>query len=346
MFYFSSNTRIDGYQEISSIDVNDLKEWWKVLLLVFSNLFAIFPIIYAYIMGYYLWGTSIFVAMLVSMGYHLCQTTDFCIFGMNLNTWQETDHITAATILAMSILILFLYRPIKNKNKYGEDNGIISNKYGNLSPDQKLSFDKNLRLRDKTKICFNCRGVDPIMIYDWQSEVIVFIYIFVIVITINALPLTTQSFLIVIIFGLLYALLKIVVFEEGDPSYLKERFHLPSLIIGIVFIIISLIFYFIDGYILYWLFHPLWHLFSFIGFLFFVIGISKDLDGWFNFNDILRFLLKRTKSCLTICCCCKFRKKKKESLLPLTRKDVDNDGIIYKKKDLIFVNSNNILIQY
>ena len=325
MINLNSNNLIDGYAQIHNIDVENLKEWWKVLLLVLSNLFAIFPIIYAYIMGYYLWGTCVFIAMIVSMAYHLCQTTNFCMFGMPLSTWQELDHVTAGSILALSILILILYRPINNK-KYIKNN--MNNKLG---PDPYLSYENNLRRRDKSKICFDCRGVNPIMIYDWQSECFVLIYIYVIFLTINALPLTTQSFVIIVVFGLLCALFKIVILEEGDPSYLKNRFHLPSLITGIVLIVISLIFYFIDGYMLYWLFHSFWHDFSFIGFLFYIIGISKDLNGWFNFVDILRFLWRKIKFFLEICRCCKFKKKGKYDL-PYTIKEDD-----YHIKDRPFI---------
>jgi hypothetical protein len=246
--------------------------------------------------------------MLVSMGYHLCQTTTFCIFGMPLYKWQETDHITAGSILAFSILIFFLYRPVKRKRILFDDDDY------KLGPKASLAYDPILRTKDRVKTCFEYRGVNSVMMYDWQSEFFILSYIYVIIIAITALPLTMQSFVIIISYGVLCALLKIVLFEEGDPPGLKDRFHLPSLITGLVLIAISLVFYFIDGYLLYWLFHPLWHIFSFVGFLFFLIGISKNLNGWFGFLSILKFLWKRTKNFLMICgccTCCNYKKKVK-----------------------------------
>lgn len=311
------SSEIDGYSHISHIDVANLREWWKVLILVFSNLFAIPAIIYGFIMGFYVWGMSILIAMLISMGYHLCQTTDFCIFGMSLYTWQETDHISAASILGMSILLFFLYRPHRKK-KY------ISS--SNMGPESSLEYDNILNKKDKAKICFNCRGVDPVMAYDWQSVSVIYLYIFIIIVTILTLPLTTQSFVIVIIFGVLAALFKILVIEEGDPSYLEKRFHLPSLITGIVLIVISLVFYFIDGYMIYWLFHGLWHVFSFVGFLFLLMGVSKDLPGWFNFIDVLKYLWKKIKLFFMIMCCCKCRKKKDNNKLPLDIYEIPDEN--------------------
>src|SRR6185436_17474083 len=103
--------KIDGYSHIMSIDVASLHVWWKALFLVLSNLFAIPAIIVGFRLGFYLWGSAIFVSMLISMAYHLCQTTDYCLFGMTLDDWQKTDHTSAGSLLAMAIILFYIYRP-------------------------------------------------------------------------------------------------------------------------------------------------------------------------------------------------------------------------------------------
>lgn len=317
--------KIDGYFQILTIDIQSLQVWWKALLLILSNIFAIPAIIVGIIFGYYLWSASMFIAMIISIGYHLCQTTNFCIFGMVLDDWQKTDHTTAASILALSIFLLYIYRPIKNfhhnkkkyyhlnnNNNYNDDDNpeiIIHNHNCNLETLNKLEYDHILKDEDRIKICFKCRGTNPQLLYDWQSVILLYIYIFFIIVVINAYPLTTQSFVLVIVFGITFALLKILVIEEGNPIYLKNRFHFPSLITGIILIIISLIFYFFDNYYIYWALHSLWHVFSDIGLMFILIGTSKDLIQWFTFLDILKFLWKKTKNyCQIFNCCCKVKK--------------------------------------
>lgn len=320
MLSFKIDNKIDGYSHIMSIDVASLQVWWKAIILVFSNLAAIPAIIVGFKLGQYLFSSAIFVSMLISMAYHLCQTTEYCLFGMTLDDWQKTDHTSAGTLLAFVIILFYIYRPkihvhYKIKDYHYLNDITIDNHYNNhhhhnndnkkqhhLGPRPHLDYDDNLNKSDKKKICFKCRGINPQMLYDWQSVVLVYFYIFLIIVTINAIPLTTQSFLIIINFGVIIALLKILVIEEGDPKYLNHRFHRSSLITGIVLVVISLIFYFIDGYLDYWLFHSLWHLFSYIGFLFIILGTSYDIDGWFSFVDILKFLWNKTK-------CCKFKKK-------------------------------------
>ena len=369
--YGSSQNNIDGYAKISTIDVASLHVWWKALLLICSNFFGIFAIIYSISLGLYLYGASVLVSVVISIAYHICQTTDYCPFFLSLDIWQKTDHTSAGSILAVSLMLFYLYRPNRNfnnliksnqqknqsnklkkleqrspqtsqfitpfhfrrdkTNNYNNNNNRqnTNNYYSGESiinfnteitikeeeeEDEKikkhhyhlgflrgLEYDKRINHDDKHKICFRCRGVDPKMLYDWQSVFILYIYIFVIIVTINAIPLTLQSFVIIIVVGLVFGLIKILVIEEGDPNYLKNRFHIPSLVTGIILVILSLIFYFIDGYTAYWLFHSLWHLFNFIGLFFLVMGVTKDVPGWYSFLDILKYIGRKMKTC-----CCLF----------------------------------------
>lgn len=295
----NSKTVVDGYVSIHSIDVASLRVWWKALLLVLSNFLAIPAVIYGYALGFYIWASAILIAMIISIFYHLCQTTDFCLFGMTLNDWQITDHRSAGSILAISILLFFLYRPIPPKRIYDEYN---PKTFGSPS---ELEYDDLLSNKDKNKVCFRCRGVNPHMVYDWQSTVILYFYIFVIILATTALPLTMQSFVIIIVFGVIMAFIKIVIIEEGNPDYLNHRFYFPALFFGLILIIISLAFYFIDSYYAYEYFHSLWHVFSNIGLLFVLIGTSWDVIGWFNIRMILSYgWIKTKKFFKSICCCC------------------------------------------
>lgn len=303
MISVAQKTVIDGYVSIHNIDLASLNNWWSALLLVFSNFFAIPAIIIGYIFGFYLWATIFLIAMLISIFYHLCQTTNYCLFGMSLDDWQITDHRSAGSILAMSILLFYLYRPLKNHYKQHVDYRKI------LIPENELEYDNNLKKSDKEKICFKCRGVNPHMLYDWQSVVIVIFYIFVIILATTAIPLTMQSWVIVIIFGVIIGGIKVVAFEEGNPNYLKERFHLPSLIFGLILVLISLVFYFIDSYYNYTIFHSLWHVFSNIGLYFVFKGTTYDLKLWFDTQTFFKNIGYRLKLFITAfkyypCCCC------------------------------------------
>lgn len=179
-------------------------------------------------------------------------------------------------------------------------------------PDSKLVFQNSLyhdeayTENDRKKTCFECRGINTVMVYDWQSIFVTYVYLFVVFMTIEILPLTLQSFVIIIVFGVLVALLKIVIIEEGDPSYLNERYDATCLFIGFALVVISLAFYFIDGYMDYWIFHSLWHIFSFIGFAFIVIGVTRDLRPIEKTSKLIRSWIKQKPSSTydkEKCCC-------------------------------------------
>ena len=91
-----------------------------------------------------------------------------------------------------------------------------------------------------------------------------------------------QAFIIDILFGLSLIFLKIVVIDEGRPTNMMQRVSAPDLIVGIILLTISLIFYVSDTWYYYWILHSLWHLFSFIGAYFFLIGLSKNTKFWYS----------------------------------------------------------------
>lgn len=346
--------RTDGFVNIATIDIASLHVWWKALILILSNLAAIPAIIISIVLGFYVWSYAILISMVVSIMYHLCQTTDYCIFEMPLDSWQRIDHITASFMLAMSILLFYIYRPgkkpkaipkqIKTKNLNYNDFllDIIEpdkkKRKKKLGPRDGLYFDDSLSSNDKNKICFGCRGLNPQQVYDWQSIFLIFTYIFVIIITIQAIPLTTQSFLIILIFGIIFALIKIFIIEEGNPEYLKNRFHFPNLIAGTVLVIFGLIFYFIDAYIEYWLFHSLWHFFVYIGVLYVFIGTTYDIPGWFDSKDIFIFIWQKIKFLFKIfncfCSCCK-NKKTKIKYYPHHKEEEEEDDDYFRRKTII-----------
>jgi hypothetical protein len=355
--------RIDGFVNIHTIDVASLHVWWKALLLIISNLAAIPAIAVSIVLGFYVWAYAIFISMFVSIFYHLCQTTDYCIFEMPLDSWQRIDHITASFMLAMSILLFYIYRPgkktkaltkqIKTKNLNYNDFLLDmvepdkKKRKKKLGPKDNLYFDDSLSSKDKNKICFGCRGLNPHMVFDWQSIFLIFTYIFVIIITIQAIPLTTQSFLIILIFGIIFSLVKIFIIEEGNPEYLHNRFHFPNLIAGTVLVIFGLIFYFIDAYIEYWLFHSFWHFFVYIGVLYVFIGTTYDIPGWFDSKDIFIFLWQKIKFLFQIfncfCSCCKTKKTKIKYMPNYHEEEEIDDEDYYRRKTILKSKKNNVV---
>jgi len=345
------HTNQDGYSLISNIDVESLHHWWKALLLISSNLFAIPAIIISIILGGYLWSYSLLISMIVSIFYHLCQCTDYCVFITNLDSYQKIDHSSAGIILAMSLLLFYIYRPskkhkyyYKTKLKYNNIDYLLheehKRKHIRLGPKNSLYYDEDLPPNAKNKVCFGCRGRNPIMVYDWQSLFIVITYIFVVIFTIYAIPLTTQSFLIIILFGVLVALIKIFVIEEGNPEYLENRFDFKNLLVGVILIIFSLIFYFIDAYMAYYAFHSLWHMFFNIGAFFLFIGTTKDLDGWLDSKDIFIYLWRKIKN-LFNCCHCGCCKKKKRKIIQPTISSDDDEEEEDNDTTIIFHNNDN-----
>lgn len=109
-----------------------------------------------------------------------------------------------------------------------------------------------------------------------------YISIFIVFIAALAHPFSMQAFVIAIVFGLCAVFFKIVVIDEGDPVDMYHRLSLPDFTLGIVLMVASLVFYMLDVYWEYGITHALWHVFSFLGAYFLVIGLSRHVDNWYS----------------------------------------------------------------
>ena len=75
-----------------SDDISEsLQTWYYALALISSNFFAIPLFIYCHKHAIFLLAVATFVAMILSLLYHTCQTLDIC-FGMHLSTLTLCDH--------------------------------------------------------------------------------------------------------------------------------------------------------------------------------------------------------------------------------------------------------------
>lgn len=118
--------------------------------------------------------------------------------------------------------------------------------------------------------------------------------IYIVIIAAIAHPFSFQAFIIAISFGFAAIFHKIVIIDEGIPIGFYGRISLPDLLVGVFLIAISLIFYMIDIWYYYGITHSLWHIFSFMGSYFFVIGLSKNAPRWYSPID---YVYKKTLIC-------------------------------------------------
>lgn len=105
---------------------------------------------------------------------------------------------------------------------------------------------------------------------------------YIVLLAVIAHPFGMQAFVIAITFGLLLLLVKVTIIDEGIPLNMYHRIYIPDLVIGLIMVLISLVFYMLDIYWEYGITHSLWHIFSFLGIYFMIIGLSKNVDGWYS----------------------------------------------------------------
>lgn len=264
--------------------------WYIVVLLVFSNLTYWFPVVQAYRYGkrapdggyfYFFVGSVIFVAMLVSIFYHLCQTTGYC-FLQTLTFWTISDHISAPVMMAM--LILFIVTPLAtyralqlNERRMKRLMRSLRDHSGDPSP---FSADAMARWREQQqrhRHLWHERATTRDQLTEAWTATVTYVYIFVVVLATLSHNFSIQSFLIALAFGLAAVFFKLVVLEEGDPRDLRERLSLPDLVVGVLLIAVGIVFFVLDSYVLYWLMHSLWHFFGGLGAGFYLAGLSAHI---------------------------------------------------------------------
>lgn len=106
--------------------------------------------------------------------------------------------------------------------------------------------------------------------------------IFVAIIAALAHPFSMQAFIILILFNMATIFFKIAVIEQGVPVNMYGRLYLPDLLLGILMIAVSLVFYILDCFWAYAYTHSLWHILSFLGAYFVVVGLSRNVEGWYS----------------------------------------------------------------
>lgn len=240
----------------------ELHQWYIAFFLIGTNLAAIIGSVYLYAVG--LTGEMVALAFscVVSMFYHTCQTTTVC-FHLGLERWTISDHFTAPLLLAAIA--------IATVNSYSIDAVM-------------------LRFRQAWEVGLD--GVvkgefpevfarDAALNFKWTAG-ITWAYIIIVFLSTICHPYSMQHNLIVIAFGLCVILIKIVVIDNGNPENIQRRISVPDLIVGLVLIAISLVYFVLDGFFYYWQFHSLWHTFSYIGVYFYAAGITKGLPGAYS----------------------------------------------------------------
>lgn len=129
-------------------------------------------------------------------------------------------------------------------------------------------------------------------VYSMYSSVLV------VVLAALAHHFSLQAFIISFAYGLCLIFFKVVVIDEGDALNMYERVSTPDLIVGVVLILLSLVFYMLDIYVAYTITHSLWHCFSFLGSYFLTIGLTRHIDHWVSptlylYNKMLHKCLHR-----------------------------------------------------
>lgn len=274
---------------VKAAELQALRVWYAQLCLIFSNFFFWPPIILAYKFGrralaaayiYFFLGASILVAMIISVFYHVCQTTGYC-FLQNLVYWTIADHISAPSMMAM--LILFIVNPVTTSRMIQMSETRLrrmihslrdhSGQQGLYDGDRLAAWHEEHHRKPKLK--------RDELTQAWSIS-ITYVYIFVIILATMTHNFSMQAFIIAIAFGLVAVFFKLVILEEGNPRDLPERLSLPDLVVGIVLIGLSLVFFILDSYFIYWLMHSLWHALSGIGAAFYIAGLSAHTPDFIS----------------------------------------------------------------
>ena len=264
--------------------------WYIALPLVLSNLAYWFPVVQAYRYGkrapeggffYYFVGAVIFVAMWVSIFYHMCQSTGWC-FRETLYMWTISDHISAPAMMA--ILILFIVTPLATQSALRLNKKRLKRLMHSLrdySGDDRVFAADNMAAwyeqQKKRRRLWRERTPERDQIVEAWTASVMYIYFFVVVLATLSHNFSIQSFIITLAFGLAAVVFKIIVLDEGDPSDLRERISLPDLIVGVVLLAIGIVFFVLDSYVMYWLMHSFWHVFGGIGAGFYLAGLSAHI---------------------------------------------------------------------
>ena len=258
----------------------DLRQWWVACFLITSNLFAFWGCQFFWRIRLVTEFVALAASCIVSIFYHTCQTTNAC-FHLGLQRWTFSDHITAdiiPAIMAIAVCRSFTMDQFVSELRRlwpssgtttttdaGNNNGVLIS----ISPTQSnREFPENY-----------ARSV--LLDYHWTAGITLCAVIVIVMSTICH-PYSMQNFIIVLSFSMCIILVKLVAIDNGDPTNLMNRISVPDLIVGTILLFISIIYFVLDSFVLYWLFHSLWHCFSNVGVYFLAAGITKGVPGWYS----------------------------------------------------------------
>jgi hypothetical protein len=279
--------------------VAELHHWYIALFLIGSNFAAWFGARYFYRVGLIWEMSAVVVASVFSIAYHSCQTLGVCDH-LDLTRWTFLDHTSAAAMLAMlTVATINSHRMSEVLARY-RVLLLASSPQGQLSMHHMALALSAYKGDVKEGTEAGLRYLEEVALNHKWSDGITYIYLFVVFLSTVCHPFSMQNNLIVIAVGMGVVLLKLTVIDDGDPGNLLARISLPDLVVGLVLIGISLVFFVLDGFVYYWIFHTLWHFFSFIGVYFYAAGITKNLPFSYSpvelFQEKVRYSLRVKRS--------------------------------------------------
>lgn len=236
--------------------------WYAAFFLISTNLIYLLPTIYAYRIRQPIVATVIWVAMLISMTYHLCQTAGMCFLG-TIYDWTFSDHIYALTMV--SILIFFaIFNPVVK-----------------IVGQEKRESAQIWNSRDLSSSGFYPEKEEN-LIYDSWGATLMIVYFAVVYLSVRAHPYSMQSYLISITFGISLIFFKLLCVNLGETDHFSERVSGPDLGIAIVILVAGLVFFLLDSYITYWISHSIWHVLGGLGAYFYLAGLSRNFPSSYS----------------------------------------------------------------
>jgi hypothetical protein len=237
-----------------SESVAALRVWYVAAALVLGNLPGLFlPSKRAYDFRLYMYFNILLGSVLVSMGYHICQSVNYC-FLWTLPMWTSLDHITATLVMVARFLFL-------------------------------------MNMRSRAQIERETRRPLPYdqenMLYDSWSVGSTYWLFLLVVVAVFAHPFSMQAFNIVLAGCIAALFFKLVVLDRAKAKNFRGRVSWPELFIFLTLTTIGLVFYVTCSFTEYWLLHTLWHIFIYISEDFFIVALSRNTPYWYSTYAII-----------------------------------------------------------
>jgi hypothetical protein len=229
--------------------VASLRVWYVAAALVLGNLPGLFlPSKRAYDFRLYLYFNVLVGSVLVSMGYHICQSVNYC-FLWQLPMWTSLDHITATLVMVARFLFLMNMRSTAQ-----------------------------IRQQTRSPLPYDQEN----MLYDSWSVGSLYWSFLVVVMAVFAHPFSMQAFNIVLAICIAMLFFKMIVLDEARAENFRGRVSWPELGLFLLFTTIGLVFYVTCSFTEYWVLHTLWHIFIYISEDFFIVALAKNTPYWYS----------------------------------------------------------------